>query len=1237
MKNQNGQSITRELFRYANVKAPRILDIEARLKKFPEGRELLGKSGKGKLSAANEIIKSGSYIDSVKKLAFDYFSPLDIDDIPEDYLPSGKSVVAVDIFKAAVEENAQKLKADIRNVSLSLYAAVSLGKEQEAGQLSRLLQFIEAYPSLDKRERRIRYAPVVTRRYLAPDGKPGNGTNGIMEEMPLTVTDTGNGKLSSREVLVLWDAANNYRKAKEREITDAFKEINSRRFVPIKSSGQTAANIAGQTTAQTASQFPEPPSSQADSQTKSQTAKQSKATPGKQSSAQTASQNDRQLKSEATKETTRQFKAFVEKKKQELAALTKEKEKLRAGRGLDIIPAMIKDKKYLEENRELKNLLERHENDATPVINELREEHADFKEVYEEANRRETETVSLRKKCVLEIHDPCLRQFATDYRRINGQDNVRPLGEADLIVVEESWLKYTPGEISSVETVLKNEKRVKTVKTETMFETMAEFSSEEVSETESESKATTGNELSSQIESEINTRFESEINSSVSGSGGGTIGVVNFKGEGTLGTSVGIGMDSSYKSSESSDFSSEIINRALEKTKKTTVERRTSKTVRKYETTHNHEIDNTGSNSNHINGIYCYLDKHICITERQYGIRQFLIADVNYPGRDLLVKEMHKYILNLNEVGLPPEFDIGPSDIDEYNYLSFVGRYRAFNVSTPPPVLKLVSKTYKTDTSNENKVQNESQFKNVVDILVPFFGQYKRFLIQDNIEIPEGYLVQEVHVTVTHGSNGVSIPAHLPFTLGGALIYAMPKLMISSIPTYALFYLPIALAEIVYLASPVLHYNADSSNCTINIGHETQESPYFFFQPEELLLKISNLASGFPQLSENVVAQINDILTTFLTEMPAMVNEQLVDGLQGTFNDGVAKFRELTDVIKLIAKPVLQIIQPPPPPPPPQLPPPLYTDAEKDKIVSFFTTGFQDFKDALQNASIDITKLFKPLEDLIDALKGIIENELLQSFFDELQNLFSIFENSDHKTFSSLKGYAGNLPVSLNCVALKPGVTVNLTAVMVRAGDSSLDTWRMETFDRLSQAYYQMTADYEAKMLMKNRPNNRNSPGIMRIEEGRVIKDRVIRSLERLHSTSSGNGPMSSDHYKLFEHAIDWDNFSYRLYNYGPRASELVYEKLGLYKCADERRKAFMNALWAQVLIPLKADEQLESFMMGYIQTGEVKTLDDLIDEGAQPDGEIDEIAAIYRDIILRRQQLAEEPVETHRKEIIPT
>lgn len=1169
-------SLNRELFRFARIKSPRVLLLTERLSNFPQGKSLLSKKGKARLAAAEKIRSAKTYIDGSKKLAFDYLAPLKIKTLPENKMPSRDDIRDLDEFSRQLETNRENIKEDLKRLALSLYSAIILKDAKDTEHLSRWLQFVESYTDLPGIPERRFYAPVVTRRFQPPTkASPEKGEK--KEEQDELLPEAEDGKSSPRlkpcQVLILWDAVTQYRKVLIENLDRQMDQVIRRKF-----SGKMVKQ--------------------------------------KQKMTKEKAQSTRPAPDPAA------YKAFTRGKRQELDALRQRKQEKRAAAPIALVSDMLRDKDFISKTRDLKHLLEKIDLSREDLEEQVKEQE-DLESWYDVAKRK-APTLRGDSKCHAGIDNPCMEEIAKHRPLISGQDGVRPLGEADLVVVEENWMKYTPGEISSIETVMKNKRWEKVVTSEKSLETLTETRTESITEKESESQTTSQNELSSQVKSEIKTRMETDLTSSVRGSGGGSIGVVDFSGEGAIVAGVGFGLDTSIGTAEGSNFSSEIITRALEKTKQTVTERQTEKTFSRFETSYTHEVDNTGTSSAHINAVYCYLNKHICITERQYGLRQFLLADLVFPGNDLLKKEMQRRMLSMYDLGMPPVFDIGPADIHEHNYLELVGRYRASNVKPPPPLIKHIGRTYKTDTTNETQFKEDSKIRKVAEVLVPFFGQYKRFLIQDNIEVPEGYRVQWVKVTVSHGSNGVSIPAHLPFSLAGALIYALPKIMISAIPIYTLFYLPIALTEIVYLASPVLHYNADSSNCTITIGHQSQEAPYFFFQPDDLLNRIANLAAGFPQLSDGVMSQIRETIETFLLDMPDAIETQLVDGLQGTFNGAVEKLKDLVAVIKLMAKPVTDG-------------PTSLTDSDVEEITDFFSSGYTELTDALKAANINVDSLIQPLNDLITDIFDVIEGDLLQGFLDELANLFAVFENNDYREFHSFKDRGDRLPVSFNCIALKPGLTINLTAVLVRLEDQALDAWRMETFDRLHQAYYQMEADYETKQMQQDRTVRRDSPGLMRQEELRVIKDRVIRALDGLHPPAAP-GPMSLSRYKLFEQAIDWDNISFRLYLYGPNGRELVFEKLGLFQRGDERRKHFMNALWAQVLIPLKdTNAMLESYLMGYLQSGEVKTLDELIDPASEPDGEIDEVAAIYRDVILRRQLLREEPVETHRPEVVPT
>jgi hypothetical protein len=710
------------------------------------------------------------------------------------------------------------------------------------------------------------------------------------------------------------------------------------------------------------------------------------------------------------------------------------------------------------------------------------------------------------------------------------------------------------------------------------------------------------------------------LNASAQGSGGGTIGVVNLEGGASLGAGIALGLDSRMSDTSESKFSQEIVSKAVERTKKATTEVRRTRTYQLYETKDVHGIDNTGAAARNNNAIYCFLDKQICITERVYGLRKFLGAEIVRPGLDLLEKERRKRLLNLHEVGLPPVFDLLPDAITPENYLSLVGKLRASNVSPPPPGVRIVSKTYKTDITNENREPNELDFKKIADVLTPFFGQYKRFLIQDQIEIPEGYRVQEVRVTVTHGSNGVSIPAHLPFSLLGAAIYALPTVGVAAVPPYTLVYLPMAIWQVLYAASPFLHYNADSSNVTINVGHQAEQSPYFFFEPDFLIREIIDAVGNSSVISEQFIEFLREQLGDLYTAFTSTTSNGIVDALFGMTD-------EMKDAINTFISDLQRWLG----------------DLVTNVIPSMITGGSGSGPSLPQIPTLPANivraipeAILAPFRTFFDALVGHVEALLQDSLGDLFQYFMLMTRSVDTKVFSGVKGFTGTLPVSLNCIALKPGVTVNLSACMVRIDNQALDAWRLETFSRLNQAYYQLVADYEGRRGARIQQPRRDSPGLMRIEEHETIKARVITALHNKYS-STPNSPPTLDELRLYEHAIDWENLSFRVFGYGANGAQVAHEKLGLFDGADERRKQIMNALWSQVMIPLREDERFEQVLLHYLETGVVDFEANLL--AALDDGvgvPLDELTAIYRDLVLQRQRLPEVP-PVHRQEVVPT
>ncbi|TXH71418.1 MAG: hypothetical protein E6Q88_07800 [Lysobacteraceae bacterium] len=1166
---------SKELFRYARIAPPRILDLRARAIAYAgpglPAANLDTSKGESKTVTAwaKEFTGSKDHLRDFSELGLKIFEHLKIDSVPSDRLPSKDCIADADGLDRYLKTNADALASAKRRLTLSLFASAVLGDKAATARLSKALQFLERLPQLSTTERETIYAPAVLRRYRRPAAKLARAKEGETRGAKAGIAAA---TLAPGQILDLWHLANEYSTWKNHQLCAQIETARQRAF-EFKAPKQVAGKTAKKT-------------------------------------------SDRQLR----KARSKQYRAHIRAKVDALKQLRAESTQFVEASPYQRIMALKRDRAFLA------HIETKYGKPAVVAIGGVKppDMHASaFCEWYGKTKESETATPIGPSGCVEPALDPCLKAFMDERPDVDGRDDVRPLGLAELVTVEERWLAYVPGEISAVETVLKGEVRKKKIKSAKYFEEATERISEEIRDQETENQSKTKQDLNSQIESELSSRFESDMNVSANGTGGGTIGVVNLEGGASLGANVGLGLDTSLSQTSESKFSQEIVSKAIERTKRATTEVRRTRAYQLYETRDFHGIDNTSADAKSYNAIYCFLDKKICITERVYGIRKFMSAEIVRPGADLIEKEQRKRLLNLNDIGLPPVFDLRPNDIRPDNYLALVGRLHASNVSPPPASVMTLSRIYKTDITNETREPNEIDFKKIADVLTPFFGQYKRFLIQDQIEIPDGYRVQEVRVTVTHGSNGVSIPAHLPFSLLGAAIYALPTIGVASVPPYTLFYLPLAIWQVMYAASPFLHYNADSSNVTINIGHQTEESPYFFFDPDFLIREIIDAIGSSSIVTEDLIAFLRERLTDLYAAFTSTTNNGVSDALFGVtdeikdkINDFIGQLQNwLTDLVTNVIPNIIPggsgSGSGPSLPQMPSLPTELIAEIPK--------------------------AILAPFKSFFDAIIEHLQDLLQDSLGDLFEYFMAMTANNDTKVFSGSKGFTGALPVSFNCIALKPGVTVNLSVCMVRIDEQALDAWRLETFSRLNQAYYQLLADYEARRGARSlQARHRDSPGLMRLEEHETLKTRIIAALHAKYSATPNATP-TLDELRLFEHAIDWENLSYRMFNYGPSGAQIAYEKLGLFDAADERRKQFMTALWSQAMIPLHEDRRFEQVMLRYLESGVVDFEADLL--SALDDGSgnpLDELTEIYRDLVLKRQRLPDVP-ETHRQEIIPT
>ena len=520
-----------------------------------------------------------------------------------------------------------------------------------------------------------------------------------------------------------------------------------------------------------------------------------------------------------------------------------------------------------------------------------------------------------------------------------------------------------------------------------------------------------------------------------------------------------------------------------------------------------------------------------------------------------------------------------------------------------------LGRTYKTDTTNTNVEQQKFDMKKVADVLVPFFERYKRFTITDNIKLPEGYQVQDVWVTVNHGANGVSIPAHLPFAVTGATLFSTPAL--ASAMFFPLLYAPYALWQVAYLASPLLHYNADSSNVTVCIGNESQDSPYWFFQPELLVQQVFDLLGTFSSIGPDFLATVQDLADNFFEEIGDThipnVSSEVGDLIGDTVSDLIKKLKAVFDAILAVFTSAQ------------------WPDFSNDNPIS---TAMDDLIATvkIENLQAQLGELFAPLKSFVDSVLNLLLENLGSAISDLFSWMSAMFENSDKLAFGQAHGLTKELPISFNAIAVKPGVTINLNACLRRT-DEALDQWRLDTYNKLYQAYLQQMAEWESRSFISGDPSAlRKSPGTLRQEEHRAVKELVLHSLNNYHGSNDNQYDLAR--IQLFESGIDWDNMSYRLFNYGPSASDVERDKQGWFTGVDNRRKAFLKALWAQVLIPLQGNEHLEAQILEYFASGDTELQEELSD---------DELAVLFQDLVLDREAVDSGQLLSHETKTVPT
>ena len=309
----------------------------------------------------------------------------------------------------------------------------------------------------------------------------------------------------------------------------------------------------------------------------------------------------------------------------------------------------------------------------------------------------------------------------------SGKHEVRVLGIADLMLVEQELARYELGEISHIENVLKSEFRDR--------KHTATQTNEEIVTTETEQTELKEKDLSSTERFELQTEAQKVIDETTSIQAGVSV-TASY---GPVSTTANFNYSNTNSVNDSqrvaSTFARETTSKAVNKIENRSLQRTTRRSLSQVKEMNQHTFDNK-IGTDHISGIYRFVNKIYKAQIVNYGKRLMLEFMVPEPSA-FLRYALTRQSFNTNglEIPEPPGYCLanGKSfvpltvqDIDRYNYMYWTSKYNVEDVQPPPP------QTLVTSTSVISGVKDMEMWNE---------GDSKEWFNNKTIsvDIPEGY------------------------------------------------------------------------------------------------------------------------------------------------------------------------------------------------------------------------------------------------------------------------------------------------------------------------------------------------------------------------------------------------------------------------------------------------------------------------------------------------------------------
>ncbi|MFZ1321222.1 MAG: hypothetical protein WAT71_06660 [Ignavibacteria bacterium] len=286
----------------------------------------------------------------------------------------------------------------------------------------------------------------------------------------------------------------------------------------------------------------------------------------------------------------------------------------------------------------------------------------------------------------------------------NGKHEVRVLGIADLLIVEQKLARYELGEISHIENVLKSELRDRKHRISNLTEESVTTETEETDFKENDLSSSERFELQSESQKVINESTNIEAGATISASYGFVDSTANFN------YSNNNSLSETQRSA--SNFARETISKAVSKLEKRNLERRFRRTVKETEEINQHTFDNTKDGADNITGIYRFVNKIYNAQIVNYGKRLMLEFIVPEPAAFLrhvmTLQPTDNSIVKPEEPGYCSSYGrvftpLRAQDIDKTSYLIWSSKYGVENITPPPAEYIIIGQSFSKDGQDLRK------------------------------------------------------------------------------------------------------------------------------------------------------------------------------------------------------------------------------------------------------------------------------------------------------------------------------------------------------------------------------------------------------------------------------------------------------------------------------------------------------------------------------------------------------